>query len=204
MRRNIFASFLCGWSSDMAVDFFFDPPTIGIPPLGALRAFQWEHMPEKIRPVLAQESQYLQFHLQMLDRVKFTEAGRLHDKPWVKPLGLSVRAGAIKAAVLICASIAEAVLRASAETRGYPLPREPYRRTFGKVLDAWKQEDGKPRSDVAAIWPTLQNLRDIRNNIHLFKAADDPSASFDTILELEERILADAQAAIRHLSELSP
>ena len=60
------------------------------------------------------------------------------------------------------------------------------------------------RCDVADIWQTLQELRDIRNNIHLFKAAQDPQANFDAILEKESQLLPAAQYAIQHLSKIEP
>lgn len=75
--------------------------------------------------MIAREEQYLLFHRFVLDHAKFTKAGKLDSKPYVYSLGLSVRAGAIKAAILVYASIAEAALRAHAEKRGYKLPSNP-------------------------------------------------------------------------------
>jgi hypothetical protein len=188
----------------MAVDLFFEPPTIQLPQVAPLRAFRWGHLPPSIAHAVALEEQYLSFHLEMLDRIHFTEAGKLVDKPWVKPLGLSVRAGAIKAAVLVAASIAEAVLRAIAEARAYPLPQQARHRTMGKVLGAWQDGAGQPNQEVSAIWPVLQSLHGIRNNIHLFKAVEDPTFSFEAVLAQEANLVPQIGPTINVLAALRP
>lgn len=188
----------------MAVDLFIEPPTIQMLQVGPLRAFRWGHLPPAIAHAVALEEQYLSFHLEMLNRIHFTEAGKLAQKPWVKPLSLSIRGGAIKAAVLMAASIAEAVLRAIAEARSYSLPTQARHRTMGKVLGAWQDKEGQPRQEVAAIWDMLQSLHGIRNNIHLFKAAEDPNASFEAVLVQEESLVPKINTTIDFLAALKP
>jgi len=188
----------------MAVDFFFEKPTFGIPELKPIAAFKWQHVPnEAIPPFLAAEEQYLAFHLYMLEHLRFTEAGRLNggQLPYVRPLGLSVRAGAIKAAVLLAASIIEAALRAHAEKRGYKLNPDPKRRTLGNVIRAWEHK-GKPHPDVEAIWPNVCGLHDARNSVHLYKAAGDDDASWQAILNNENQLLTGALCAIEHVAKI--
>lgn len=174
----------------MAVDFFFDPSSHQIPSLRRLRDY-WSNVPNlAVINKIAQEYQYLFFHDFVIKNIRSTRVGSLHNPPYVRELDLSVRAGAIKGALLICASIAEAVLRAHAEQRKYPLNKDEKRRTFGDILNAWK-DGGNPHRDIASIWDELQQLKSIRDNIHLFKAAMDPSSSVDMILQQERKLFND-------------
>lgn len=186
----------------MAVDLFIDPATIQIPHISPQRDFKWGHLQASIATSIAHEEQYLYFHLELLNRIYFTEVGKAAERPWRKPIGLTIRAGAIKAAVLIAASIAEAVLRANAEARGYPLPAQPHRRTMGKVLSAWQLENEQPRPEIADIWGELQMLHEIRNNIHLFRMAENPDYSFQTLLNQEENLVARLPRIIDFLAKL--
>ena len=85
----------------MAADFFFDPATFDIPTLNTLR-YKWINIHDlNVREVIAREDQFLQFHLFSLKSIKHTNVGGIgkHDC-YVLDLGLSVRGGAIKAALL--------------------------------------------------------------------------------------------------------
>lgn len=187
----------------MAVDFYFYPPSFSIPRLYVLHNTKWARIPnEKIRDKIAQEDQYLAFHRFILKSTRSTKVGHFANPPYRYRLDLSVRAGAVKALLLLCASIAEATLRAHAEARGYQLAKDPYKRTFGNVLGAWKTNRG-PRPDVAAIADDLDHLRDVRNNIHLFKAANDPCADFDEVLKKEYGLVSRAEAVVEHLSKMA-
>src|SRR4051794_40953254 len=117
----------------MARDFYFSPPTCSIRSLGELRT-DWTNVQDlKVRHVVAVESQYILFHRFVLKSVRHVDEGM---KPVAGiPLGRSVRAGALKALMLMAASVCEAVLRYHAERRGYALPSNPKHRTYGKVLD---------------------------------------------------------------------
>jgi hypothetical protein len=185
----------------MAVDFFFDPPTVAIPPLGQLR-IKWIGITDlTVRAVIAQEEQYLCYHRAMLERVHSTEAGALPNPTWRLPLDISVRAGAVKAAALVCGSIVEAALRHHAERRHLPLPTNLRRRTFGRVLAAWETEPATPHADVAAVWADVKRLHELRNNIHLFCAAEG-NTDFNTLLTQERDILAAGERAVEHLAAL--
>ena len=112
----------------MAVDFFFEPPTFAIPDLGTLRS-EWKNVKDhKIRHAIAVEVQYLVFHRYMLESVRHTAAGTSKAPTRKTKLDLTVRGGAIKAAILLTASVCEATLRYHAERRGYSLPsnRQPF------------------------------------------------------------------------------
>jgi len=188
----------------MAFDLFLDPPTFELPFVKAMQGFRWGHLPQRVAYAVAVEEQYLRFHLLILERARFTEAGKIDTKPWAKPLDFTIRAGSVKAAVLVAASIAEAVLRAVAEGRGYDLPKHEHRRTMGKVLGAWQENDESPKAEVSGLWPVLQDLHSIRNNVHLFKAADDPSASFEAMLAREEKLIPNLIPTIDVLASIKP
>lgn len=186
----------------MAADFFFLNPTFEIQPLKAVAVFKWQHLKQPdVQYAIAAEEQYLNFHLYMLQNLRHTAAGQLATKPYSYELGLSVRAGAIKAAVLIAASIIEAALRTLAEARGYPLKKDPKRRTFGTVIQAW-QDQGTPRPEFAPIWPVVKALHETRNFVHLHNAANSENASWDQVLKNEQGLLEGALNAINHLSTI--
>lgn len=186
----------------MAADFYFRNPTFTIQPLKPVAAFKWQHLTDNdIRYSIAAEEQYLNFHLYMLENLRHTKAGHLSQPPYEYELGLSVRAGAVKAAVLMAASILEAALRGLAEARGYPLKADPRRRTFGNVISAWEQ-DGAPRPDVAPIWSDVKSMHEVRNFVHLHKAAKDTDAAWANILQSEEALLSGALKAIEHVSKI--
>lgn len=186
----------------MAADFYFLNPTFTIQSLKPVAAFKWQHLPdEDIKYSIAAEEQYLNFHLYMLENLRHTEAGQLANPPYVYELGLSVRAAAVKAAVLIAASIIEAALRALAEAKNYPLNEEPRRRTFGNVIRAWEQ-NGAPRPEVADIWPAVKAMHEVRNFVHLHKAAKDGNAAWENMLKSEQALLTGALHAIDLVSQI--
>jgi hypothetical protein len=124
----------------------------------------------------------------LVERIRFTAEGCCQKPTWSKPLSLSVRGGAIKAAILLTASISEAVLRHHAERRKYPLPQNPKHRTFGKAIKAWIDRNDQPRSEVAAIWRELNAINRHRKHIHLHDAASDADSGFNHVLRVETRI----------------
>ena len=153
----------------MAFDLLFDNPTVSIPTVSDIEN-EWVNVPDKaVHKFIAREHQYLKLHAILLTQLRHTKNGDARNPAYKHKLDHNLRAGFIKAALLIAASICEAVLRSHAEKRGYSLPQKK-RRTFGAVLHAWK---GK--ADVSGIYSDLQGLKDIRNNIHLFVAASSPS-----------------------------
>lgn len=186
----------------MAADFFFSNPTFEIQPLMTTAVFRWQRLNNPdVQYAIAAEEQYLNFHLYMLGNLRHTRAGHLANPPYVYELGLSVRAGAVKAAVLMSASILEAALRSIAEARGYALNKDPRRRTFGNVLSAW-EADGKPRQDVAAVWSEIRSVHQARNFVHLHKAAAESDAAWAIVLASEEVLLNGALKAINHVARI--
>jgi hypothetical protein len=187
----------------MAADFFFHNPTFEIQPLKTVAVFKWQRLQNPdVQYAIAAEEQYLHFHLYMLGNLRHTQAGKLAQPPYVYELGLSVRAGAVKAAILVAASIVEAALRTLAEMRGYPLNKDPKKRTFGNVIGAW-EEAGAPRPDVAAIWPSVKAMHEVRNFVHLHKAASDTDAAWDNVLKEERALLDGALASIEHVAKIA-
>lgn len=187
----------------MAADFFFESPTFEIQPLKPVAVFKWQHLKNpEVQYAIAAEEQYLHFHLYMLRSLRHTEAGKLANPPYAYELGLSVRAGAVKAAIMVAASIVEASLRTIAETRGYPLNKDPRRRTFGNVIAAW-EEAGSPRPDVEAIWAQVKAMHGVRNFVHLHKAAADADATWENVLKEERALLDGALIAIEHVAKIA-
>ncbi|WP_082672662.1 hypothetical protein [Luteimonas abyssi] len=186
----------------MAADFFFQDPTFEIQPLTTVAIFKWQRLgnPE-VQYAIAAEEQYLQFHLYMLKNLRHTRAGQLADPPYRRELGLSVRAGAVKAAVLVAASITEAALRAIAETRGYTLNQDLRRRTFGNVIRAWEIA-GAPQPEVADVWPQVKAMHAVRNFVHLHAAAEADDAAWVRVLEREDELLQGALRVIDHVAAI--
>lgn len=188
----------------MAADFFFQNPTFEIQQLKPAAVFKWKHLQNsEVQYAIAAEEQYLHFHLHMLNNLRHTRVGLVHQPPYAYELGLSVRAGAVKAAVLVAASIIEAALRALAELRGYPLKEDPRRRTFGNVINAW-EENGTPRHEVIDIWPDVKAMHEVRNFVHLHKAAQENEAAWGNVLQSEQALLKGALNAINHVSTIQP
>lgn len=177
--------------------FTFDDPEYSAFPIDELR-WQWRNVPDAgVRSMVAVEHQYLDFHLWQLHSIRHEpiEGGA------AIPIGLSLRAGALKTANLVCASIAEAVLRAHAERRGYSLPKHARHRTLGRILGAWQDADGNPHPDIAPIWEDLQRLYDGRNVVHLYAALDRGSDFYD-VLQAEQELLESSQRVIEFLQGL--
>lgn len=186
----------------MAADFFFQNPTFEIQPLKPVAAFKWQHLQNpEVQYAIAAEEQYLHFHLYMLNNLRHTKVGLVNQPPYVYELGLSVRAGAVKAAVLVAASIIEAALRALAELRGYSLKEDPRRRTFGNVINAW-EENGAPRDEVTDIWSDVKAMHEVRNFVHLHKAAQENEGAWANVLQSEQTLLEGALNAIKHVSQI--
>ncbi len=178
-------------------DFFFKPPDFQIPTLQEIGA-DWQYIPDpQIRSMVSVECQYLSFHLFLLESLHY-HWGKSETVWKESKIDLSVRAGAVKAAILLFASIAEAVLRAHAEKRGYNLPAKEHQRTFGTVLNAW-EEAGKAEAKV--IWEDLNELRDHRNLVHLYAAAE-KSKDWRTVLEAEEGLVSSGLRVIEFLKHL--
>lgn len=177
--------------------FLFDQDAFELPTVEDLRV-EWRNVPDsRVRNVIAVEAQYLAFH-QFLIRSIRHQAIEGSDPI---PIGLSVRAGALKSESLLCASIVEAALRCHAEARGLPLSVDQRRRTFGNVLSAWELSPGRPHADLAPIWPDLRDMHLGRNTVHLH-AALQGGGNFYDLLEEEERSLASKEVVLLHVKAL--
>lgn len=188
----------------MAVDLFIDPPTYQFGALDAYRYFKWEFLPGPICEMISRESQYLELNHLLLDRLMFTAEGKVNEKPYASKLKNNVRAGLIKSTLFLYASIAEAALRAIAEIREYELPNNENYRTFGKVLRVWQLKDESPRDELKEIWPSIKELYNLRNNIHLFKALQDGTSEIDYLISNESRLLGEANHLLEVLAAIDP
>jgi hypothetical protein len=165
----------------MAFDLVFAPATFDTPTVGKFEK-DWANIPDpNVRKVIAREHQYLFLHARLLEQLRHTSKGAASDPPYKWRIDYNLRAGFIKAALLVAASICEAALRAHAEKRHLPLHKIPKCRTVGDVLNACKGQ-----ADVAAYYADLLSLKDLRNNLHLFEAAASAKAHYMAVLKQEE------------------
>ena len=181
----------------MAFDVLFENATFNVPKVSDLEK-QWVNVPNStVRKILAREHQYLHFHFLLLEQLRHTDAGQADSPRYKYKIGYTIRAGFVKGALLLVASICEAVLRSHAEKRGYTFPKNQ-QRTFGVVLQVWS---GKP--DVSAIYADLKALKDVRNNIHLFKAASAANGNYREVLKTETAMLVTARRLMFELMKLT-
>lgn len=181
----------------MARLFSFEPASFDVPKLVRF-VFAWEHIPDAVvSNAIAVEHQYLEFHKYMLTSIR--HADPKYPRHAI-PLGLSVRAGIIKAAILLYGSIAEAALRSHAEKRGIGLAPEENRRTFGNVIYSWKN-DAAEFPTIEPIWNDLVALLESRNMIHLFKSIQ-TEKDFSDIIRSEEPLLSTGERVIEFLQKI--
>jgi hypothetical protein len=185
-------------------DFKFEPCDFEIPTLSNLKSGWPNILDGAVRHAVAVEEQYLHFHMFVLKNTRHTRHGELDTQIVPQRLVLTVRSGAIKTALLLCASIAEASLRSLAEQRALVIHRNPRQRTFGLVLAAWQFGNHRPRPEVRPIWGELSELRDLRNNVHLHKAAYDTAADYQSIIDHELHLFSEASKVLAHLRHIPP
>jgi hypothetical protein len=173
----------------MATRYFFEPAEFALPSLAVLKG-RWRFVPDAdVRSAIAAEHQYLHFQEFLLNRLRYrTSRGA------VGAFGLSARAGAVKAAILLYGSIIEAALRSHAETRGYV--QQGKRMMFGQVLPVWKEKAGGELDDV---WADIHLIHRRRNTVHLHQAAADEDAQFKALLTREHEILSAGRRALARL-----
>ncbi len=188
----------------MAVDLFIEPATHQFGSLDVYRYFKWEFLPDPICEMIARECQYLELNQLLLNRLMFTAEGKINEKPYSAKLKNNLRAGLIKSTLFNYGSIAEAALRAIAELRGYDLPNNENHRTFGKVLGAWQLIDESPREELKEVWPSIKELYNLRNNIHLFKALNDGTSEIDYLISNEKRLIREANRLLEVLASIDP
>lgn len=177
--------------------FYFEPPNFRIPRLRDLDA-RWSGIPDReVRSMIVVENQYLEFHLFALHSLSFR---------WEKRNGFitgridhSVSAGAVKAALLLQASIAEAAMRAHAESRNYRLPNNSRHRTFGKVCAAWEEAN---YAELHPVWADVQSLKDQRNLVHLYLGAEQAN-DYRELLHAENDLVAAGQRVLERLCQIT-
>ena len=176
----------------MPTRFFFEPSEFALPSLGELKG-RWRFIPDPpIREMIAAEHQYLHFQEFLLRHLMF-QTPRGHAGQF----GLSARAGAVKAALLLYGSIIEAALQSHAHARGYVKPGK--RLMFGQVLSAWEKAGIEEFSDV---WSDIRLIKDRRNTIHLSAAAADRAAHHRAVLEQEHDLLSAGRRVLDRLELL--
>lgn len=160
--------------------------------------FKWDHLDIDVSHQLGFEEQYLEFHRYLLENLRSVPAEYPNREPW--PLGLSLRAGAVKAYVVLASSIVEGALASWGKELGIcRKPEQLMKLPLGGLLKSWAP-DGSPRSEVEPIWKELNLLLEYRNFIHLGKSATDENAYWKNVLERESELLAAADKAIDYLS----
>lgn len=170
--------------------FSLNPNEFTIPGLREIDA-EWSLIPDRaVKSMIVVECQSIYFSEYLLESLFFewnergtTIRGQLNN---------SVRAGAIKSLVMTYVSVIEAALRSHAQARGYDLPKNERHRTLGAVLNAW-EDAGK--NELTSVWDDLQKLKDQRNLVHLYKAAEE-SKDWKVVLAAEDDLLAASRRVI--------
>ena len=173
--------------------FTFALDTFGIQTLHSLQGY-WKNIPDPdAKKAIATENQYYLFHRFLLESLR-------HEHPTNKthkfPLGLSVRAGALKTCRLLTASIVEAALRAHAENLGIQLKGNP---TLMDIINRIKKSEHKAK--FSEILPLAKKLNAARNDVHLYHQID-KARDFATILASEIQMHADDESIIFLLRSL--
>lgn len=175
--------------------FYLKNPHFSPATIEGLRSEWWSRIPDpEIAKLIATEHQYFQFHMHLLRQLEYRgKAGR-------GDLDRSLRAGAIKAAQLMCSSIIEAALRVHGEDRGYKPLRDskPEKRTFGKVVEAWSK---KGWAEVAHVKDDVLWFKDLRDNVHLFQAKAE-KRTHPKLLEEESTLNEAGRRVIVAVSQL--
>lgn len=189
-----------GLTSQMARHFLIDPPVHSIPTLEDYQA-QWPHLKARQSHVAQDERfielilgahQYFEFHLMLLDRVKHQHVDQ--DK---EPLGLNftIRAGAVKSAIISGVSVIESVLLFHAQSRHIRISDKA---TFGSLVVAWKA-DKRHWADIKPINASLSRLLKVRNRVHLYSS---PNTTWENVLTSEEEDLEKVHECIAFLQKL--
>lgn len=160
--------------------------------------FDWDMLDTEVAHQIGFEEQYLQFHRYLLENLCSVPVE--HPEYHPRQIDLSLRAGAIKAYIVLACSIIEAVLASWAKQIGLSnnvdrLMRLP----FGALLDLWSM-NGEPRLEIAPIWGHLNLLLQYRNFIHLGRAITDQSAYWKNILDRERDLLSAVDMSLNYLS----
>ena len=186
----------------MPADYFLKPATIDLPKKQTLSHFVWQNVYDpKIRDALAEETQALHFSLALLRQLHFTPSGNVSASSLAKPVSWTVRASLIRQCVLQIASIAEACLWDHAIQRNARPPRDEKRWSLGVAFSRW-EHDGRPKPEIAPIWAMLQEIKSIRDHVHLHQKTKDASGNFQWLNDNEKRLITDIKIVLAHLQAL--
>lgn len=167
--------------------------------MAVVGVFKWGALDSEIANQLGFEEQYLKFHRYLLENLESVPAESPHYTP--KPIGLSLRAGFVKAYIVFACSIIEGVLANWAKKKGISSkPERLDKKPLGALLKEWCDETDTPRPEVSAIWADLELLLTYRNFLHLNKASSDDKAYWQNILDRESELLRAADTCIEHLA----
>ncbi|MBD3886884.1 hypothetical protein IFO70_35220 [Phormidium tenue FACHB-886] len=178
-------------------NFFFAPNSYDIKSLASLHRDWRGILNEEVKNRVAIEHQYFDFHVSFLLKSLQT---RSRDGT-CSSFGLSARVGAVRSAIFICGSIAEAVLREYAERCNWKAFQKlkEQEKTLGRLVSVWKQ--CKP-SAIQPIRQELELLIDKRNGIHLYKEVlshNGTSFRWQEILEQEKHFLNAGCKVLQYL-----
>lgn len=183
----------------MPVELLFNPAEVDIPTVNAIRA-EWPHVLERrVQQALAQEEQSLRFHRCLLAQLRCTQDGA----EWERPVDLTWRAGLTRSCILQAGSIAETCLWYHALRRGRQRPPNDRGWTLGAALSRWDGNgQGPPDPDIALIWEAVQEIKDIRNHVHLLRRLNDDNGDFEWLNGEENRLLGEVDRVVAHLKQL--
>jgi len=148
----------------------------------------------ELRAHVAVEEHYLTFHRRLLGSLQ----ANMGLEQGFQPIDWSLRAGMIRASVILFGSIAEAVLLDHAAARQMQHPRKGRvtlagRWTLGTLTNVWATAGSAEYDQIRA---DVESLRDMRNNIHLSRAVadrhrwQDVIAAEEALVEAGDRVIA--------------
>lgn len=189
----------------MTTEYFFEPQRIDIPSRENLRTVWNGILDIPSREILIKEHQFLIFQLGLLDKLKFKSTD-LNNNITDGPIFDGLRVGAIRAALMVTASITEEALLCHAISRRYKFEKQENgndKQMLGEVAYVWKNQN----------WPDLGKkiggkihwLMDIRNHVHLRKIIENGDRQDKFYLSIERnesKYIARANTIIEALTML--
>lgn len=169
-------------------------------PQANVAIFKWAALDIEVARQIGFQEQYLNFHKYLLENLQSVPEESQHYAP--RPISLSLRAGAVKAYVVLACSIIEGVLANwGAKQAVSPKPETLLKKPLGGLLRAWCIEDGLPRDEIAPIWNDLTLLHEYRNFVHLGRAVGNDNAYWQNVLERENDLVEAADRCVAYLAE---
>ncbi len=180
----------------MPRSFSFLNPNYEPPNAMAMRVFGWQNMTNReVAEQISFQQQLLYFLEYQLDNLVHSDPLQPDRRPM--PLGLSLRAGVVKAYALAAASIIEGALSELGSLRGHDAEML-HRKPLGGVLTYFSQH--MPH-EIAEITDDLQVVKRYRDYVHLGRAAQNAETSYwENVLANERNIRDAVDRVISHLS----